>query len=290
MKKFYIFDSNSIIHRFFHALPPFTHNGQPVGAIYGLSGFLLSVFMEEKPDYIAAAFDRPEPTFRDAMFKDYKAHRPPTANEIIDQLKEAKNTFALFNIPVLDLAGYEADDIIGTLPEKLKNDPEIIFEIFSSDNDILQLVEGSRVTVRLIKNGLKNAAVYHEPDVEEKFGVLPNQLADYKGLVGDTSDNIPGIMGVGPKTAVMLLKEFKSVEGIFDNLGLIPQKKLEKINGHQEEAFLSKKLATINRNAPIEIKNLEQFKSQELNKEAVKDYFEKKGFGSLVKRMEGPLI
>lgn len=287
MKKLLLIDANSLIHRSFHALPPLTTpKGDPINAVYGLSSIILKVLREHQPDYMAAAFDRPEPTFRDEMFKEYKAHRPPTANELVSQLKEARNTFKQFGVLVVEKAGYEADDIVGTLAEKFKGDNfEIKIIIFSGDKDNLQLIDGNKVVVELLKTGVSKTVTYDKVLFLQEYGFTPEQLVDYKALVGDTSDNIPGVTGIGPKGATDLIKEYGSVEKIYEEIGLIAKKVLqEKLEVNRDNAFLSKKLATIKRDMPLEI-TLEDLKSHPLDKEGLKKYFEELGFKSLIDRL-----
>lgn len=289
MKKLLLIDANSLIHRSFHALPPLTTpKGEPINAVYGLSSILLKILREHRPDYVAAAFDRPEPTFRDVMFKDYKAHRPPTANELISQLIKAHETFEKFGIKVVEKAGFEADDIVGTLAEKFKRSPELVegrVVIFSGDKDNLQLIDENKVFVELLKTGVSKTITYDKALFLQQYGFSPEQLVDYKALVGDPSDNIPGVTGIGPKGATDLIKEYGSVEKIYEEVGLIPKEVLrKKLEAGRESAFLSKKLAAIKRDAPLEV-SLEDLKQHPLNKEELKKYFEELGFKSLTERI-----
>lgn len=279
-----LIDVHALIHRFFHALPPLTTpEKEPIGAIYGLCGIVVKIIRDQKPDYIAACFDRPEPTFRDEMFKEYKAQRAPAVDELISQIKRTREVFEIFGIKGFEKAGFEADDLIGTLAEKFKKETGVL--ILSGDNDLLQLVDDANgVRAQLIKTGLSETVTYDEKAVEEKYGLKPIQLPDYKALVGDTSDNIPGVNGVGPKTAQPLIKEFGTVEELFKSLGIIPEKTAKKFAGQEEIALLSKKLAIIRRDAPIEAK-LEELKTPPLDKAKITAYFEKLGFRTLVERM-----
>src|SRR3989344_8939045 len=238
MKKLLLIDANSLIHRSFHALPPLTSlKGEPINAIYGLSSIMLKILRDHNPDYIVAAFDRPEPTFRDSIFKEYKAHRPPTDNLLIPQLHEAHNTFGKFGVKVVEQAGLEADDLVGILAEKFKNSPDMKVVIFSGDKDNLQLVDGDKVVVELLKTGVSKTVVYNESLFLQQYGFSPKQLVDYKALVGDTSDNIPGVNGIGPKGATDLIKEYVTVEKIYEEVGLIPKKVLqEKLVKDRESA------------------------------------------------------
>ena len=286
MKKLLLIDANSLIHRSFHALPPLTSlKGEPINAVYGLSSILLKILREHNPDYIAAAFDRPEPTFRDEIFKEYKAHRPPTDNLLVPQLGEAHNTFGKFGVKVVEKAGLEADDIVGILAEKFKAESDMKVVIFSGDKDNLQLVDGDKVVVELLKTGVSKTVVYNESLFLQDYGFSPKQLVDYKALVGDASDNIPGVRGIGPKGATELIKEFATVEKIYEDIELISKKSLkEKLAANKEMAFMSKKLATIKRDAFLDI-SLEEIKFDGFDKEILKKYFEELGFKSIVERV-----
>ncbi|MCL5017161.1 MAG: DNA polymerase I, partial [Patescibacteria group bacterium] len=243
-----------------------------------------------------AAFDRPEPTFRDELFKQYKAHRPPTDNLLIPQLIEAHNTFEKFGIKVVEKSGLEADDIVGTLAEMFKDKDEssqqtrddnfgLKIIIFSGDKDNLQLVDGDKVVEELLKTGVSKTVVYNESQFLQDYGFSPRQLVDFKALVGDTSDNIPGVRGIGPKGATDLIKEYGTVENIYENIELISKKVLkEKLSANKEMAFLSKRLATIKRDAPLEI-SLEDIKFSGFDKETLKKYFGELGFKSLTERV-----
>ncbi len=286
MAKLLLIDANSLIHRAFHALPPLTTpQGEPINAVYGLSSILLKVLRDHQPDYIAAAFDRPEATFRDEMFEAYKAHRPPTANELVSQLKKAHETFQKFGIKDFEKPGFEADDIVGTLAEKFKKEKDLKIIIFSGDKDNLQLIDGEKVVVELLRTGVSKTVTYNTSFFLQEYGFSPEQLVDYKALVGDVSDNIPGVKGIGPKGASDLIKEYGSVEKIYENVGLIPKKVLrEKLEANRENAFLSKKLARIKRDIPLEI-SLNDLSQKLLDKEALKAYFESLGFKSLMERV-----
>src|SRR3989344_2445748 len=282
-----LIDANALIHRFFHALPPFTApNGQPTNALYGLAGVLLKILKEQKPDYIAAAFDRPEKTFRAEEYKEYKSHRPPTAKELVAQIISAHDVFNLFGIKTFEVPSFEADDVIATLTEKFRKEPDLKIVILSGDLDNLQLVEGEKVVVQFLRTGITETTIYNEEAVIKKYGLNPKQLPDYKGLVGDVSDNIPGVQGVGPKTASTLLKEFGTLEEVFDNLAIITNRTAaKKLEGQKEIAFLSKKLALMRKDVPLEIK-LGNLKTEPIDKILLKSEFQKLGFKTLVERLE----
>ncbi|MEK9183957.1 MAG: 5'-3' exonuclease, partial [Patescibacteria group bacterium] len=214
-----LIDSHALIYRFFYALPPLTTPaGESVGSIYGLARLILNIFKEKKRDYVIATFDRPEKTFRAEVFKEYKIQRPKPAPELISQFNKARELFEQFGVKVIEKAGYEADDLIGSLAEKFKNEPDLITSILSGDLDNLQLVDNDKIVVEIIKKGTSDVEIYNEVAVKNRYGLTPKQLPDLKGLVGDTSDNIPGVKGVGYKTAIPLLQKYGSLENIFNNL------------------------------------------------------------------------
>lgn len=274
MKTLLLIDANALIHRTFHALPPLTSpDNKPTGALYGIASILIKRFREQPPDYIAAAFDRPEPTFRKEMFADYKAHRPPAAQELVAQIIEAHTLFQKFGIMCFEKPGFEADDIIGTIVNKLKIEKELRIIILTGDRDALQLVHGNRVVVEVPKKGISETQIFDEKTVEATYGIAPNQIPDYKGLVGDASDNIPGVKGIGPKTAVKLLAEF----GTLERMG-------EKILKDKMAALFSKKLATLNNDVDIEI-SLGALAFHGLGEKQLEEYFAALGFKTLLKRI-----
>ncbi|MDE2001209.1 MAG: hypothetical protein KGI60_01415 [Patescibacteria group bacterium] len=286
MKEFLLIDANSLIHRSFHALPPLTTpQGAPINAVYGLSSILLKLIREHNPEYVAAAFDRPEATFRKVMYQEYKAHRPPTASELVSQLVEAHHTFEEFGIKVMEQPGLEADDIVGTLAEKMKKEPDVKVIIFSGDKDNLQLIDGDKVVVELLKTGVSKTVTYNEALFLQDYGFSPAQLVDYKALIGDTSDNIPGVTGIGPKGATDLIKQFGTIEKVYEEVGLIAKEVLrKKLEAGRDSAFLSKELATIKRDADLPV-SLEDLKRKPMDTEGLKKYFTELGFRSLTERL-----
>ncbi len=278
-------DANSLIHRAFHALPPLTgKGGKPTGALYGLSSILLKTLGgESRPDYVAAAFDRPEPTFRKEAFADYKAHRPKTPDELVNQIDEARDLFKRFGVNSFEKPGYEADDVIGTFVKKFKDERGLQIVILTGDLDTLQLVEDDHIVVQILKKGVSETMLYDQGAVVERYGLRPGQMTDYKGLVGDASDNIPGVRGIGPKTAEGLLKKYGTLENLFKKM---PEEDpaAKKILPFEEEAFFSKKLATINQDAPVSAA-LSEIRFTGLDENRLVPYFEELGFESLIRRM-----
>lgn len=280
MKNLLLIDAHALIHRSYHAIPPLTTPaGEPIGAIYGLARALMKTMREHKPDYVAAAFDRPEPTFRKEMFEAYKAHRPPAPQELISQLIKSRELFQKLNIPCFELAGYEGDDIIGTLATKF-DAKDMHITILTGDMDTLQLVRGDRVVVRAPKKGISETIEYDADAVKARYELEPDQMTDYKGLVGDPSDNIPGVPGVGPKTATMALHEFGSIEKLYAEM---PEshKLAKKFLPFKKDALFSKKLATIETNVPITV-SLENLVYKEPAEADLNAYFLELGFESMV--------
>jgi DNA polymerase-1 len=289
VKTLLLIDANSIIHRAFHALPPFTGpDGRPTGALYGISAMMLNMWRDTRPDYVAALFDRPEPTFRDKKYAAYKAQRPPATEELIAQIIEARKLFESFGVRVFERAGFEADDLIATLAEKFRNREDVRVMVLTGDRDTLQLVEDEKVVIKIFNKGVSDTTIYDEKAVEAKYGLKPGQLIDYKALVGDASDNIKGVPGVGPKTATELLQRFGTLENIF---AALPQdEKLEKRLGpFREEAELSKELVILERHVPVDDEEhpltLEDLALRK-DDESIAAYFKTLGSATLLKRLE----
>ena len=221
-KRLIIIDSNSIIHRAFHALPPLTtQKGELVNAVYGFLLVFFKAIREFQPDFVAAAFDFPAPTFRHKKYKEYKAKRPPAPKELYQQIPKIKELLGVFGVPIFEKEGFEADDIIGTisrLAPKKQVLPEIETIILSGDLDALQLID-AWTKVYALRKGVKNVILYDEKLVKEKFqGLIPEQILDFKALRGDPSDNIPGVTGIGEKTAIELLLKFGSLDNLYKEL------------------------------------------------------------------------
>src|SRR3989344_2071122 len=290
MKTLFIIDANSLIHRAFHALPPFTTpDKRPIGALYGVANIILKIIKDKRPDYIVAAFDRPEQTFRDKEYAEYKGTRPQTADELISQIIEARRLFEMLKVKTFELAGWEADDIIMTLTRKFKDVPDLKIITFSGDLDILQAVVGDKIIAEVPKQGIREAMPYDEKAVVERFGVTPSELADYKGLVGDKSDNIPGVPGIGPKTAASIIKKYGPLETLFrdiDEIGLSDKKPEAQLKGNRNRALISKRLATLRSDVPIEV-NLDALETRAIDIVSALPYFKSLGFSALVARLEG---
>jgi len=249
-----LFDGNALVHRAFHALPPLTQSktGELVNAVYGFASTLLKVFADFEPTHWAVAFDRPAPTFRHEMFEEYKAQRPATPEELKSQIKKVHQLVEAFHIPVFEIDGFEADDVLGTL-SKQADEQGIETIIVTGDNDMLQAVL-PRVKAFAPRRTFTDTILYDEEAVEQKYGIKPEQLADLKALAGDVSDNIPGLPGVGEKTAAKLLQQYGSLQGIYDHIeDITPGKLQDTLREYRTQAFQSKELSTIVKDVPIKL-------------------------------------
>ena len=250
--KFLVIDGSSLIHRAFFALPPLmTKQGLHTGAVYGLCNMLLKLLGDLQPAYMAVAFDKSRKTFRTELYADYKGQRKPTPSELSEQFPLAMKVLGTMGIPTLELDNYEADDIIGTFAVHAPADVEVI--IVTGDRDELQLVD-TRTKVYYTKRGISDIQIFDEAEFAANYeGLVPKQLIELKGLMGDASDNIPGVPGVGPKTALKLIKEYGDVETVLGNIDKVSGKALKaKLADNEESALLSKKLATICTEAPVD--------------------------------------
>ena len=290
MKKFILIDSHALIHRAYHALPPLTtKSGELVNAVYGFTSILIKTISNFKPDYIVAAFDSPEPTFRHKEYKEYKATRVKAPDDLYAQIPRVKEILTAFNIPIFEKSGFEADDIIGTISKNLKRkDIEVL--ILTGDTDNFQLIGKNIKVLYSPPSASKEQIIYDAKRVEERFeGLKPEQLIDFKGLKGDPSDNIPGIKGVGEKTAIMLLQRFGTIENLYkavekNKINGISALVLEKLKTGKDAAFFSKKLATIKQNVPLKF-DLKKSQFGKFNKEKLFNILRELGFVSLIDRL-----
>lgn len=284
MKKFVLIDGNAILHRAFHALPPLTKKGKMINAVYGFFSMFIKILEDQKPDCIAVCFDTAKPNFRQSLYAGYQASRPKVSDDLVPQIGEVHEILERSKIQIFELEGYEADDLIGTLSvEAVKHDLNVV--IVSGDRDLLQLVN-HKVKELMPIVGLSNTILYDSKKVEEKFGVKPSQIVDYKALIGDASDNYPGVAGIGPKTAVTLLTKYQTLEGVYQHISELPEKVMKKLAEGSEDAALAKKLASIACDAPIHFDilrcSMKQFDIAELEQ-----CFIEYDFASLVKRLRG---
>ncbi len=284
-KRLIIIDSNSVIHRAFHALPPLTNKkGEVVNAVYGFLLVFLKAVKDFNPDFIAACFDFPAPTFRHKKFKKYKAKRAAAPEELYSQIPKVKKVLKSFGVPVFEAKGFEGDDVIGTISrsfseKQLLLKPESI--ILSGDLDVLQLVN-KNTKVYNLKKGVKNTILYDEQAVEEKYGFPPDKIVDFKALRGDPSDNIPGALGIGEKGAFTLIKKFGSINNLYNKIETVDQKIREKLLKSKDQVLLSRELAKIDTNVPVSF-NFKKCRWKNNKKEVIK-VLEELGFQSLIKR------
>lgn len=294
-KTLVLLDAHAILHRAYHALPEFTApNGEPTGALYGVVSMLLKIIEELKPDHIVACYDLPEPTYRHTAYANYKAGRAKTDDALALQIDRSRDIFKVFNIPIYECPSFEADDMLGTIVEQTKGMKDLTVIIASGDMDTLQLAEKQRVKVYTLKKGIKDTIIYDEKGIKERYGFGPTLMADYKGLRGDPSDNIPGIVGIGEKTATELITNFGSIESMYKKLkkGEAPFLKagvkpriITLLKEREEEAQFSKMLATIRRDAPITFVLPEAHWKDGVDGEAVLSLFSELGFRTLGARI-----
>lgn len=290
-----LLDAHAILHRAYHALPDFASpSGEPTGALYGVVAMLLKIVEELKPQYIVACYDLPLPTYRHDAFADYKAGRSKTDETLVTQIERSRDVMAALQIPIYEHAGFEADDMLGTIAEQTKGLPDLTVVIASGDMDTLQLVEKKRVQVYTLKKGIKDTILYDEKAVKDRFGFGPLLIPDYKGLRGDPSDNIPGVVGIGDKGATAFITQFGGIDAIYKKLHKSEQvfldagikaRPLQLLKDNEEEAQFSKMLATIRRDAPVTFTLPATTWPGSIVPEAVLGLFSELGFRTLASRM-----
>jgi DNA polymerase-1 len=281
--KLVLIDGFAILHRAFHAIPPLTNKkGQPTNAIYGFVSMLLRIIQDLNPTHIVVCMDEKAPTFRHIAFKTYQAQRPKTDPSLESQIEKTKEVIKAFDIPMLSKKGFEADDVIGTLAQRNKNKIDVV--IVTGDRDILQLVD-DKVKVFMPIAGLSNGKLFGIDETVERLGVVPELIPDYKALVGDPSDNYFGVTGIGPKTAIKLLEEFKSVDGIYKNIKKVKPMIAEKLIKDKKSALMSHKLATIIKDVKVSL-DLKDAAKWDLDSKKVLELFEELGFKTLSERIK----
>ncbi|QZY56578.1 DNA polymerase I [Crassaminicella profunda] len=284
-KKIIIIDGNSLINRTFYALPDLTtKEGIHTNAVYGFVNVLYRIFEDYSPEYITVAFDKKAPTFRHKEYDDYKAGRKKMPSELAQQMPIVKEVLDAFKIHRVEIEGFEADDLIGTIAKFCENENVYPF-IITGDRDALQLAS-DKTKVLITKKGISELEEYSEKEVLEKYGVTPKEFIDLKGLMGDKSDNIPGVPGIGEKTGAKLIKEFKSIENLLNNIDKVSRSKLrEKLEEYREQAVLSKRLATIITDVPVEM-SLEEFKMEKPDIEKLWSLFKRLEFRKLMEKIK----
>jgi len=295
-KRLVVLDTHAILHRAYHALPDFSSSkGEPTGALYGVVSMLVRIMTDLKPDYIIAAYDLPGPTYRHAAFEKYKAQRKETDEALVAQIIRSRDVIGAFGIPMYDAPGFEADDVIGTIVHETKNKKGLEVIIASGDMDMLQLLDDNRVEVYRMRKGITDLVFYTQDTFKNEFGFDSTSLTDYKGLRGDTSDNIPGVKGIGEKTAKTLITGFGTIENLYKVLKKNPEKiaeagitkgMIEKLAAGEEDAKFSKMLAEIRPDAPIQFEVPKKTWKENVEVDKVLDMLAEFDFRSLLPRVK----
>lgn len=285
MSHLVIVDGHAIAHRAYHSIPPLSLDGQPVNALYGFYSMLLSSIDILQPSHLLVCLDSPGPTFRQQEFIGYRAKRQPADRDLVSQLPLLPQTLENAGLSALSLGGFEADDLIGTLARRAKKLKKIT--IITGDKDLMQLVD-SKTFLFVPVRGLSETKTYGIDEVKERLGVFPHQVVDLKALMGDMSDNYPGVAGVGPKTAIELLEKYQTLDNIYNHLSEIKPTVRQKLEKDRDNAYLSQKLATIVTNIPLKY----QFKSAKLTQDkylGLLSLFDQYHFKSLSSRLKRKL-
>ncbi len=288
--RFFVVDGPGFLYRAYHALPYLSNSkGQATHAVRGVSTMLLKLLREENPAYAAVAWDPPGPTFREEKLPSYKETRPGMPDDLRSQIALVKRVFEALRLPLLEVPGFEADDVLGTLVDRMGSEP-VEMVLVTADKDMLQLVGPD---VRVLSTNVRGEPIWFDDDaVAAKWGVAPKQIPDLLALMGDSIDNIPGVPGVGEKTAVKLISQFGSVERLYENLTLVPGKLRETLATHREQAFLSRELATVSTRVPI-AQDLEAFKREEPDWERLRALWTELEFETLLRQLpaaETPVV
>jgi DNA polymerase-1 len=282
-QRLFLLDGNALVHRAFHALPPFTtRDGTPSGAVYGFALTLLAILENHQPDYLAASFDLEGPTFRHEKFRDYKAQRVKAPDELYAQIPLVKKMLTDLGVPIWERQGYEADDVLGSIVKNL--DEGLKKVVVTGDRDLFQLADED-TQVLLVQKGIKDLALYGPKEIEERYQLRVDQLVDYKALRGDASDNIPGVKGIGKKTATKLLQEYGTLKGIYQSLAQVkPAGVQKKLQEGWEQAQMSRELAVVETNLELNF-DLEAARMDKFSWAGLADFFSEMGFKSLLERL-----
>lgn len=285
-KKFVVIDGHALIYRGYFAIPPLrTQKGELVNAVMGFTTVLLNMVQKFKPDYLAVTFDLKGPTFRHEAYEGYKATRPETPEELLSQIPRIRQIVKAFNIPVFEKAGYEADDMIATLSEKLKTYPDMELWIVTGDMDLTQLVN-DQVKILAPLTGFNDVKTYDSVAVIEKFEVRPDQMVDYKALVGDVSDNIMGVEGIGKKTAAKLLQQYGSLDGIYTAIDSIKGALHGKLEKGKGAAYQCRTLVSLIHDAPLDFV-LENCVTHSVDSPQIRLLFQELEFRRLLEKFDG---
>ena len=285
MERLMLLDGYGLVYRGYFALPPLTTSkGDLVNGVFGFASIVLRGIQDLQPDYLAVSFDLPGPTFRHEQYADYKATRVKMPDDLRDQFPKVREVVKALRIPVYEMPGYEADDVIGTITSQLDPREDLETTIVTVDLDMLQLVT-PRVRLMTTRSGVENTVIYDVDRIDERFGLRPDQMIDYKALKGDPTDNIPGVPGVGEKTAAKLIREFGDLESLFGRLDEVtPEKLRDKLRDHREQVFMGRELSTIVRDLPIEI-DLEAARLGDYDRDTVVRLFREYEFRTLIERL-----
>lgn len=282
MERLVIFDGHALLHRAFHAMPPLTtSSGELVNAVYGFAMMMLKALGDLKPEYAAVAFDKPDPTFRHQQYSQYKANRMKSPDGLNEQHPRVVDVVRAMNIPIYEMSGYEADDVIATIARQAKGRVEVM--IVTGDKDSYQVV-GPNVKVFAPRKSFSDTVILDEKAVEEKMGVRPNQIPDLKGLAGDPSDNLPGVGGIGAAGAAKLLQKYDSIENLYKHLGELPERQAKILADGAQDAVQSRDLATFDDQVPIRF-DLEGARLSHYNRSKVVELFTELEFKSLLNKL-----
>jgi DNA polymerase I len=280
-----LLDGYGLVYRGYFALPPLTTSkGELVNGVFGFASIVLRGIQDLKPDYLAVSFDLPGPTFRHEQYADYKATRVKMPDDLRDQFPKVREVVKALRIPVYEMPGYEADDVIGTITSQLDPREDLETTIVTVDLDMLQLVT-PRVSLMTTRSGVENTVIYDVDRIDERFGLRPDQMIDYKALKGDPTDNIPGVPGVGEKTAAKLIREFGDLDSLFSRLDdVTPEKLRDKLREHRDQVYMGRELSTIVRDLPIEL-DLETARLGDYDRDTVVRLFREYEFRTLIERL-----
>jgi DNA polymerase-1 len=286
MQRVVLIDGHAMVFRAYYAFPTSltTPKGEMINAVYGFASMLLAIIKDLQPEYMAVAFDLDKPTFRHQEFVGYKAQRPEADVELKDQLGRVREVVRAMNLPIFEVEGFEADDVIGTLAVQAAGKGGLETVIVTGDKDALQLVDDGKVLVYVPARGKIPAKLYDETAVVERLGVKPKQVTDLKALMGDSSDNIKGVAGIGPKTAAEMIRKFGAIEEIYRHLDQLSPAVAQKMTAGYEEAVRSKHLVTIVTDVPITLK-LDACQVSDYDQKGAVKLFEALGFKSLIKKL-----
>ena len=280
-----LLDGYGLVYRGYFALPPLTTSkGELVNGVFGFASIVLRGIQDLQPDYLAVSFDLPGPTFRHEQYADYKATRVKMPDDLRDQFPKVREVVKALRIPVYEMPGYEADDVIGTITRQLDDRADLETTIVTVDLDMLQLVT-PRVRLMTTRSGVENTVIYDVAKIDERFGLRPDQMIDYKALKGDPTDNIPGVPGVGEKTAAKLIREFGTLDSLFERLDdVTPEKLRDKLREHRDQVFMGRELSTIVRDLPVEI-DLDAARLGDYDRDTVVRLFREYEFRTLIERL-----